>query len=244
MLRVVTLNTWKGDGAYAARLAAMTAGLASLSADIVALQEAFAGSDGGFDTAQHLARSLGMSATALPLRRKVRSVEGRSMDSTSGLAVLSRWSIRSHFSIGLTGDPRDGERGALIVDLEIGGRGVCVACVHLTHLDGADEMRRREWHEVESALTRTMPTIVAGDFNAPIEIFDLHRGRFIDSRQACGEPARPTTVDPALGCIDHVLFSRDAGLRPLRWATALGPSADGGVAASDHRAVVADFELG
>lgn len=30
-LRLVTLNTWKGDGAYAKRLAAMTAGLAALS---------------------------------------------------------------------------------------------------------------------------------------------------------------------------------------------------------------------
>ena len=35
-LRIVTLNTWKGDGAYRARLEAMAVGLATLQPDLVA----------------------------------------------------------------------------------------------------------------------------------------------------------------------------------------------------------------
>lgn len=240
-VRLVTLNTWKGDGAYTQRLAAMAAGLRALAPDLLALQEALAAPAAGYDTAAYLAAALGLTAATLPLRRKPRTVEGRVIDSTSGLAVLSRWPIRAQRTVPLTSDPRDGERAALVAEIDAPGRPITVACVHLTHLADADELRWREWREVQAAVAGRDAAIVAGDFNAAIEIFDL--GGFTDSRQACGEAETPTYVDSTLAaCIDHVLFR---GLKATAWRTALAEAPPGcDVCASDHRAVVVDLALG
>jgi endonuclease/exonuclease/phosphatase family metal-dependent hydrolase len=244
-LRLVTLNTWKCDGAYVKRLAAMERGLASLNPDVIALQEVFAAPDAGYDTAAALAQSLDMEMATLPMRRKVRVVEDRAADSTSGLAVLSRWPIKLSRAVQLTADKRDGERAALLADLEMGGRKLTVACLHLTHLRKADDLRRRQWREVATALAECRTALAAGDFNASADAFGLAGGRFTDSREACGAPSRSTLIaGAASACIDHVLFSVDGGLKPTHWQTALGePSPDGGVAPSDHLAVVVDFAI-
>ncbi|HEX9461032.1 MAG TPA: endonuclease/exonuclease/phosphatase family protein [Alphaproteobacteria bacterium] len=242
-MRVVTLNTWKGDGDYAARLAAMAAGLAALRPDIVALQEVLKAPEAGHDTAAHIANALKLTASVLPLRWKVRTVDGRAVDSTSGLALLSRAPLRNPRSVRLASDPRDGERAALIADMAMDGQMLTVACLHLTHLSDADELRRQQWREVAAALPGTVPVVVAGDFNAPIETFDLTDSRFADSRQTCGEPVQSTVLGHAPASFDHVLFSPGCGLVPTRWRTALGESQPGTtVTPSDHLAVVVDFE--
>jgi endonuclease/exonuclease/phosphatase family metal-dependent hydrolase len=238
-LRLATLNTWKGDGAYCQRLAAMTAGLTALNPDVIALQEVLAAPDAGCDTAGHLAKALDMTASVLPLRHKIREVEGRAVDSTSGLALLSRLPVRASRPLSLTGDKRDGERAALIADLEVDGQMLTVACLHLTHLRQAAELRRQQWREVEAALASSPIAVAAGDFNAPVETLDLAASRFADSRQTCGDPSRSTFIADAAGpCIDHVLF---AGLKPTGWQTALGEADADGITPSDHLAVVADF---
>lgn len=243
-MRVATLNTWKGDGDYAARLAAMAAGLAAVRPDIVALQEVLKAPEAGHDTVGHIGHALNLTAAVLPLRRKVRTVDGRAVDSTSGLALLSRAPLRNPRSVPLTSDPRDGERAALIADMEMDGRTVAVACLHLTHLPDADELRRQQWREVEAALGTGSTVIVAGDFNAPVELFALSGGRFADSREVCGEPVQSTVLgDDAPASFDHVLFSPGRGLVPTRWRTALGePPSGTTVTPSDHLAVVVDFE--
>ena len=242
-LRLVTLNTWKGDGAYAKRLAAMTAGLAALSPDIVTLQEVLAVPESGCDTAARLAAALGLNAATLPLRRKPRVVADRLVDSTSGVAILSRYPLRSQRAVPLSVDPRDGERAALIAEIDVQGRSITVVCVHFTHLGDAGELRRRQWREVRAAVAGRAPAIIAGDFNAPIEGFDL--GAFADSRQACAQAATSTVLDPNVpACLDHVLCS-GRGLGAIGWRTALGAPPPGCEAVpSDHLAVVVDFTFG
>jgi len=237
-VRLITLNTWKGDGAYTKRLDAMAAALAALSPDIVTLQEVLAAPAAGYDTAAHLARSLGMSAAVLPLRHKPRLVEGRTVDSTSGLAVLSRWPIQAKRSVPLAADARDGERAALIAGIDMQGKSITIACIHLTHLSDGKELRRQQWRQVAAALSGPGSAIVAGDFNATIGTFDLNG--FTDARQACGAPETPTAVyETAPACIDHVLAK---GLTATGWRTALGHAPPGCEAVpSDHLAVVVDF---
>lgn len=241
-LRVVTLNTWKGDGAYGQRLQAMAAGLAALSPDAIALQEVLTAAEAGHDTAAYLAAALRLHAVNLKLRCKPRTVDGRTVDSTSGLAILSRFPIRSQRPVILSDDPRDGERAALIAEVEAHGQPFAIACLHLTHLADADKLRQRQWQEVQAALTGAT-AVAAGDFNAPIDRFDL--GRFTDSRQACGEAARPTYVDAtSAACIDHILFTGSRTFAATGWRTALGAPPPGcAVAPSDHLAVVADFTI-
>ncbi|MBV8535152.1 MAG: endonuclease/exonuclease/phosphatase family protein [Alphaproteobacteria bacterium] len=239
-MHLVTLNTWKGEGTYTKRLGAMATGLAALSPDIVTLQEVLAAPAVGYDTAGHLAAALHMTVARLPLRHKPRLVEGRTVDSTSGLAVLSRWPIRAQRSVPLTSDPRDGERAALTAEIAMPERSITIACLHLTHLADGKELRRTQWREVAAAMSGPGSAIVAGDFNASVAAFDLHG--FTDSRQACGKPETPTAIyesEPV--CIDHVLSKE---LRATGWHTALGDVPLGcDVLPSDHVAVMVDFAL-
>ena len=92
-MRLITLNTWKGDGAYHRRLIAMADGLAAENPDIVLLQECLRAPEARLDTAACLAETLGMDHVAWHGRRKARLVEGREFDCTSGVAILSRLPI-------------------------------------------------------------------------------------------------------------------------------------------------------
>jgi endonuclease/exonuclease/phosphatase family metal-dependent hydrolase len=85
-MRLVTLNTWKGDGAYHRRLIAMTAGLRAENPDIVLLQECLRAPEARLDTAAYLAETLGMDHVAWHGRHKRRMVESQELDCTSGVA--------------------------------------------------------------------------------------------------------------------------------------------------------------
>ena len=118
-LRIVTLNTWKCDGDYARRVVLMADGLRELNADIICLQECFAG--GGVNTAARLAATLGLRAHLAPARRKARTFGARRVISTSGLAILTRGVARAVDVCALIADPRDGQRIAQRLDLEHDG---------------------------------------------------------------------------------------------------------------------------
>lgn len=239
-MRIVTLNTWKCDGDYPRRLTRMSTGLAALAPDLVALQEVFIAPDLGGDTAAFLAQALGMHKAVLPLRRKQRLVEGRSVESWSGLAVLSREPILAQRVITLPSDPRDGERAALAVDLAWEGLRIILVALHLTHLGDAAPLRRRQWERIVAA-TADVPTVLAaGDFNATADSF-LDDGRFQDCRRHLGLVPRPTLVGGgASDCLDHIFFSGGGALVPVGCHDAMtAPNLD--AAASDHCAVFADF---
>lgn len=240
-LRIASLNSWKCDGDYHRRLDLMAAGLAALDLDAVALQEVFAAPALGLDTARRLAGPLGMTAVALPLRAKPRRVGGRMVASTSGVAVLSRWPVTSSRPVPLTADAEDGERAALVVELDVRGVPLAFASLHLTHLRGRDELRRRQLAEVLAALDPWPRAVAAGDFNAPADAFRLEGGRFTDMRSAVAAAPRPTLAGGGPGdCIDHILA---AGVRPARWFTALDTADADGHRPSDHLAVVAELAL-
>jgi endonuclease/exonuclease/phosphatase family metal-dependent hydrolase len=240
-MRLVTLNSWKCDGAYVRRLTRMADGLAELAPDLVALQEVFICPALGCDTAAFLAEALAMSLAVLPLRRKERRVEGRLADSWSGLAILSRLPILSQRAVALPSDPRDGERAALIVDLDDGGRRIALAALHLTHLRDAGALRRRQWSRIVAELADVPIALAAGDFNCGADMFATD-GRFGECRRHLGLDPQPTLIGggPA-DCIDHIVFSGDGALVPVACRTAM-TEAIGGLTASDHCAVCADFD--
>src|SRR4051794_32967116 len=111
-MRVVTINTAKGDGAYAQRVVLLAKQLQALRPDVVALQESLVASDGSLGTASRLASALGMHVSYASARRKPRTVEGRTVASESGLALLTRTPLREHSAVALPWDPTDGERVA------------------------------------------------------------------------------------------------------------------------------------
>lgn len=172
---VVTLNTWKCDGLYRDRLRLMADGLRALAPDLVMLQEAFAADDDGtgepVDTARSLAEATGLHMVRHAGRRKERLFETRTVDSTSGLAILSRRPILRHEVIELPTDPRDGDRQALIAVIEgdAPARPVIAVTTHLSHLARADELRQAQMDaalDAVAALPETPSAVfLGGDLN-------------------------------------------------------------------------------
>ena len=241
MMRIVTLNTWKGDGAYSARLAAMGEGLHKLQPDVVLLQEVLDAPALGLHTGAHLARELGLHSVHLPLRDKKRVVEGLRVESRSGLSVLSRHPVRHSLSIPLPSSPQDGERAALVAEVAAPAGPVTVTNLHLTHLDDS-VLRRRQLAAAQQVAKRPGTALMGGDFNAKVEELELAQGDWRDCRSELGHPARSTLAhDPQGPCVDHLLWM-GRGRAPKSWRVELdGLTREGQPVFSDHCAVVVEL---
>jgi endonuclease/exonuclease/phosphatase family metal-dependent hydrolase len=254
-VRIVTLNTWKNEGDYAARLGAMAAGLRSLAPDIVLLQEVFRTADGAADTGCFLANALGLTIAYAPARAKLRRWHGHEIESESGLALLARGELARIERLSLPTDPQGGERIALLADAYLAdGQHVLAGCVHLSHLRG-DSIRRQQQLETilehrrwrEDAGLR----VFGGDFNATFDHPEIawmrsYRGLVITDVFG-GAPIRrathpiPTQAGRAGRCIDFLFTVTPAEKVPPRVVVA-GVALDtliDGIWVSDHAAVVA-----
>ena len=164
MISIATFNTWKSDGAYRERLPLMAQQL--IGWDIIALQESFCSEN--ISTSAYIAKELGFAVLDEPARSKPRMLDGNPVSSTSGLAVISRWPLRSLARIQLPEDPRDGERIAQAVICATPLGPMVLINTHLCHLPGSDELRRAqlaaitEWWREQSA----QHAVLCGDFNA------------------------------------------------------------------------------
>ena len=147
-LSVITLNTWKCDGRYRDRLRLMAAEAKRLSPDILLLQEAFSApataTTPSADTAAHLAETLSCALAIEPARDKIREFEGATVQSRSGLAILSRGEIRSSRAVTLPVPEKDDDRISQIAEIDIDGVRLLVVNTHLTHVRDQDSLRQQE----------------------------------------------------------------------------------------------------
>lgn len=249
-MRLVSLNTWKGDGDYPHRLRAMCTGLSALSPDLVALQEDLRTDDGRMHTAQTLAQALGMFLSWVPARPKDRQVGHDTVACTSGLAVLSREPVLEQRILSLPEDPRDGQRLAQCVRLPNVLGGGWLINLHLTHLPDRADLRQVQLSTVLKELgdwAADERWLLCGDFNAgpaDREIADClwPHGPLND---AFSGKHKVTHVDE-LGRphnLDQIFWRTATGLGvDVRDAwVALKQPGDGGVMASDHCAVCVDL---
>lgn len=275
-LTVVTLNTWKGAGDYARRLALMTEGMTALKPDIVFLQEAIleeatlapdkdtgprTRAADGIDTGGALAAALNMGCIVEPARPESRHVGERTVDSTLGLAILSRLPLSPPRRLDLPTDPRDGERIGLMATVRWRERTLGLVNLHLTYLPDADDLRRRQLEvvlsEIENEPHRAGVAIdawlIAGDFNAedtspPLRWLRTAPALIVNNAwDAAGGPS-PTITEPegttTLGtrCVDHVFLvqgRREAGHHPRFTFAEAGrvfdtPDPATGILPSDH----------
>lgn len=254
-MRIVTINTGKGDGAYAHRLNWLCDELARLDADVILLQEALAEVDGDLSTAGFLATTLHRHAYWSPARRKRRLVEGAWRDTWSGLVVLSRWESLDSATLELPSHPDDGQRVAQLVRLPAATAPLIIANLHLSHLPGQDTLRHRQLETVldHPWLTGTGAMgLVGGDFNTPLSRLDaLLAGQpqhLIDPFGSATPEAERATIPVAPSasprrCIDYLLLTNHPSAPPLRVATTRvvlnRPSSDGAYP-SDHCGVLLD----
>ena len=246
---VVTINTWKGEGAYRERLASLVEGLAELWPSVVALQESFVCAEGGADTARTLASALGMHLAFAPARRKPRLFQGAMRDSISGMALLSAREWTEAAAVRLPFDDRDGERVALIGRTSVCGGEVVVANVHLTHLRDADDLRvaqlaRLFAHPLLSDADQ--PVLVCGDFNSAeaerLVRSALHgTGRTaVDAWQVSGATGSRGSVANG-ACLDYIfsVAPEGRGHPPFEEsAVVLDRPGSNGVCLSDHAGVM------
>ncbi|MBI1338938.1 hypothetical protein GC169_01840 [bacterium] len=261
-LRLVSLNTWKGDGAYSRRLDAMSRELVALAPDVLFLQEALRAPDADHDTSARLAADLGHHCIHAETRAKPRWVEGKLLDSTSGVAILSRTPLEMVEIVDLPTSEADGGRCALTASLRHAGRVLDLACVHLSHLRGSEgaDLRERQLSSVLSALDArdaargaSDARIVAGDLNAlrtDAELRPLASDPAADwggaefLSRATRLAVHPGGVNVP-GAIDHIVV-RDPGgalrVRSRRLALNTGGiDPANGQPPSDHAAVVCDI---
>lgn len=259
-MRLVTINTGKGDGDYAERLKLLADALVALEPDVVVAQEVLEAVDGSRSTRRRLAEALGMSVAFHAVRRKPRLVDGDTLDSWSGLATFSRWPLIEVTARTLPDDPADGDRAALFVAVDTPRGVVRVVNTHLTHLRHRDDLRGVQATEI---LTdpwwqgAAQARVLAGDLNArPGHAVHtvLRSGEAgwhaLDAFEAAGDPARSATIRHVAGDtvtearLDYVYLLASPGERPAltpRDARVVLDTPVDGRLPSDHFGVLVDF---
>lgn len=255
-LRLVAINTAKGDGPYWRRMELLLAGLRGLDPDVVLLQEAFCSVEAGANTCDYLAAGLGMEGWYAPARRKLRPFGGGAVQSESGMGLLTHSPLVERWTVDLPTHPDDGERVAQLGVVMADGVAVLLANVHLTHLRDRPALRRMQVETVlrhpQFAADAYAARVLAGDFNTalpdlPALFTDTPQWRVRDAFACASGAADRITcpVNPLWGggrCIDYVLGLSRVGEAAPQFAlpkVVLGESDPAGVYPSDHRGVAA-----
>lgn len=160
-LKVLTWNIWWQFGPWQQRRKAISATLAELDADIIALQEVW--SDKDTNLAAELGKELGYSHVFAPsMHRK---------NIGFGNAILSRWPIKEHDEVMLSGAKETGERRLVLYAQIDGPRGpVPVFCTHLNWKYQHSHIRQRQVADlarfIDGKIPMSYPPVLCGDFNA------------------------------------------------------------------------------
>jgi endonuclease/exonuclease/phosphatase family metal-dependent hydrolase len=252
---IVTCNTWKGDGAYAKRLALAAEQLAQIRPDILCLQESLKAVEKGPDTAAFLAEKLEMDAVFTPAREKVRECNGvGKIPCYSGLALLTTLPVVRQQVTSLGGAEGDPERIAQHFVLLVDGKNLVVTNLHLTHLADHDMLRLNQLAIAAGDPFNDLRIdyrLVCGDFNCSWQEMKPWRNsradRVIDCYQAGnGKMPGGTLVTKPGRRIDHILCiapSPEAAPACHNAAVVLDKSDASGLLPSDHYAVSVDLSL-
>ncbi|WP_017667332.1 endonuclease/exonuclease/phosphatase family protein [Sandarakinorhabdus sp. AAP62] len=237
MIRIVTLNIWKDEGDWPARMAAIAAGLAALQPDVVCLQEVYVG--GGRDAGQWLAAATGLACTQLAARHKLRG----GVASSSGVAILSRTAPIGTMAIGLPTTLADGGRKALVADFTTVAGPLRVASLHLSHVrtPDASALRAAQLSALVAAADCAGPLVLAGDFNArwdAPELALLSAPGWVSSATMLAGQSSLIGQPDAL--IDHVVLRAGTAALALNEARIVLDHPDAaGVLPSDHAGILA-----
>jgi endonuclease/exonuclease/phosphatase family metal-dependent hydrolase len=183
-IRIITINTWKGDGNYDWRMEMMAMELYYLQPDIVCLQESVRTVDHQVDTAEFLADFLGLGMAYAPARLKSRAVGNFDFRCHSGLAILSAFTFDRQWVTSIPTSKEDPDRMAFSAQMYCGNQKITVTNLHLTHIRRADDLRLRQYASIikqNSEAVEHTAWFCCGDFNCSL---DKERLRVLE--QECG----------------------------------------------------------
>jgi endonuclease/exonuclease/phosphatase family metal-dependent hydrolase len=233
-VRVATYNIHRGRGLDGrVRLARIAAVLATIDADIVALQEVVGASPMREGQAAELGAALGMGWVMAPTRHMRSAIYGN--------VVLSRMPMRHHVQYELTWKTCE-PRGCQRVDVALDNHTLHVYNVHL----GTSLLERRHQAQRLASIVHDRrvpgPKVVLGDFNewARGLATDVlgQRLQSVDLRQHLRRRRTYPSFFPILH-LDHIYF--EGKVEVLRVAL---PRNRLTMVASDHLPLVADLRIG
>lgn len=144
--------------------------LKQLKPHVIACQECFYSEEANADTLKFLANELNMNYSFLPGRSKKRLFEGRVVNSTSGLGILSVYPLTETNSFDLPVVPEDNDRKAFSVNVNLpSGKTLTMTTTHLTHLGQHKGLRKAQAETLAGFVIEREPNpyhIICGDFNA------------------------------------------------------------------------------
>lgn len=244
MIRLITLNCWKDEGDWSARVAAIADGLTELNPDIVCLQEVY--TSDGRNTGDILSGRTGLICTQVTARTKARG----GILSSSGVAILSRQPPVASEAIHLPTTPADGGRKALIATFKTAEGSFRVATLHLSHLRDTEAglLRGAQLSCLIDHATANWPgpVVFAGDFNAAwhtAELAMLHGPGWISKAPAL--TGQSSLIDRPAALVDHInLYVPPSNA--AKWvlsgaALVLNQPSASGVLPSDHAGLIAHF---
>jgi len=254
ILRVATWNIFSGRarGGGPVDLDLTLGTLRGLDADVVALQEVDRDQERSDrrDQARVLADALGMRwrfaptlfgpagwdpVTRTPTWRPAEAGVADPGGAAYGIALLSRRPLGRVETVALPRAPGDEPRVALVAEVLTAARPVTFAATHLSFVPGPNVGQLR--HLQDRLADRAPPRLLAGDLNLWLPLVRAASRRGWRPLARGGTfPNRPPGMLGQTVQLDHVLAS-GGGLRPRRSRIHAG-------AASDHRAVVVEVELG
>jgi endonuclease/exonuclease/phosphatase family metal-dependent hydrolase len=216
-IKIITINTWKCDGNYHARMRILANQLKALAPDIIACQECFYSSEGKADTLKFLTDELKMHLAFLPGRYKKRFFDDQWVESISGLGILSAYPITRVNHFNLPAAPGDEDRKVLQTEITLSPEiKLMVTNTHLTHLSSAVNARQAQAKVLAGVVKADKSSnyhIVCGDFNSAIDSVEMKtlmsKSRMTDC-YAAGQGAKPrysltdAFKNNKLICVDHI----------------------------------------
>jgi endonuclease/exonuclease/phosphatase family metal-dependent hydrolase len=215
-IKIITINTWKCDGDYNARINILAEQLQALKPAIVACQECFYSDEGNADTLKFLADSLQMNYTFVPGRFKKRYFDGEWVDSFSGLGILSAYPLTAIGEFDLPPVPGDEDRKAQQAEITLpAGKKLLLTNTHLTHLNNT--LARKTQAEALAGIATADQShnynIICGDFNATLDSIEIKA--FMNKANAvdCYKSGNGTEPRHSLAnafsrnihiCVDHI----------------------------------------
>ncbi|WP_114938758.1 endonuclease/exonuclease/phosphatase family protein [Mucilaginibacter endophyticus] len=197
-VKIITINTWKCDGEYRVRMGILAKQLKQLKPHVIACQECFYSEEANADTLKFLANELNMNYSFLPGRSKKRLFEGRMVNSTSGLGILSVYPLAETGGFDLPVVPEDNDRKAFQVTANLpSGKNVTITTTHLTHLGNNKGLRKAQAEALAGFVNANAAHpyhIICGDFNATPDSEAVMAFRALSSAADCyteGNGAEP-----------------------------------------------------
>lgn len=256
-LKVLTINTWKGDGAYLERLKVLKTQISLLLPDIILVQEAFRTMDLHYCTVREIAEVIGFHYNFMPARKKMRKINNHKQISFSGMGILSRWPIKYAEAVTLPTNEQDGGRIGQFIIVQNEKKTFLFGNLHLSFLLNSDSLKI---HQLEVFLKRIATFsgidsfILGGDFNSLPESdtiqFLMHHSLFNvqDSQAGHAHGTFPADINQlANHRIDYIFILHPNHL-PFNITLSsasicLDQPDENGIFASDHLGVMARFEI-